>query len=187
MKKYLVYSMLVILVISLSILLTPGNTDAVSKKALEEIVMEQQMAIEALQTQLLAVEEKVEALAWNNNENMVLRLSQSEDNINRLMKIHGIDEESIQEDLTRIPEQLRGIIREGLMVTPLARDYFSYDDMATIGNPYYNIFEYISEKEIQELVRNIYYEMKTDEMNFTRALIYIETPEKRSLAMYVDL
>lgn len=187
MKKYQVYFLLVVLVLSSSILLIPDNTDAVSKKALEEIVMEQQMSIDALQTQLIAAEEKIEALASNSNENVDLRLIQTEENINRLMKIHGIDKESIQQNVAQIPEQLRGIIRDGLMVTPLDRDYFSYDDMATIGNPYYNILDYISEEEIQEIVRNIYYKLKTDEMNFSKALIYIETPEKRSRAMYVDL
>ncbi|MDF2789134.1 MAG: hypothetical protein K0S80_2232 [Neobacillus sp.] len=189
MKKHINFAVL-LLVLTCGILGNSTLTDATSKKQLEEIVMEHEMEMDSLKSQLAEVTKQLETIKNNpvSNEETELRLSINETNINTLMRIHRIDENSVNDYVSKFQATLKNSISTYLPYHSLDQDYFSgNDDSGPFGSLYYNIFDYISEAEVKQMVRDIYYEIKTDEMNYKTARIYFETPDRGRFALEVSL
>lgn len=161
---------------------------AASKVKLEEIVMQQEMEIDGLKAQLADTSKRLEALEKepsNTNESLTERMNSAEKNINTLMKIHNIDEKSILNYVENLPTHYRRAFTEY---------YFSIEpnvlhlaDDVVIGSEYYNILDYISISEIQEIVKKAYYESKHKDSGYTTVKIYYTTPDKTRAVLDVPL
>jgi uncharacterized coiled-coil protein SlyX len=179
MKKSLVLAIFAVLFVGL--LGTGTMTGAISKVALEELVMEQQLKIDSLESQLIEVTKKLEEIENNSEgyQELEKRVSLNEKNIDVLMRIHQLDEESIQKQVANIPGRLRGILPEHLnhfRNYPM-EDGGVYIDLGyNFGSEHYNVFNYISEAEFEKLVREAYNDVKLDGDKFTKIVIYVALP-----------
>ena len=145
MNKKLFFLSLVVCISLSFILINSLKTGAESKKTLEEMVMDQQMTIEKLQSQLTETQERLATIEkkpsdldkfesrltkvetaigeWDSDESITQQISRLhgllDNRITYLEKLHSIDKESIQDYIDKFPTTMRNELSMSIdMSTP---------------------------------------------------------------------
>lgn len=152
---------------------------------------------DGIETRLTKVENIIGQ--WDSEMSVIQYLNDLDNRFNKrvllLEKINKVDSISIQKYMTRLPEEISNAISNKIYwdlnngcgyssypnqnncTYPIEQESLTLDPASTmIGSFNYNIFDYISEEKLKELVINAYNEKKSDKVIYKNIKVYVIEP-----------
>ncbi len=155
-------------------------------------------SVEGFETRLTKVENTIGE--WDTEMSVIQYLNDLDNRFNKrvlaLEKLSGIDDESIQKKLNSIPQSILSAINGAIEDDLRGCQYYSCTypmqkekiRIYNIGSFNFNILDYITVEEINEIALTTYNQQKNDKINYQYLSIYLNLPlDQNSVTIDIPL